>query len=456
LVERLDAHPELSYDPSSPADPDVEYPSRIVEAYDAASERLLDQHKEQLAAVRRQLTAFARQSDHSDRVSATRSAVTKHANAVKRLDRRVRPAVRHLLAGTHRLFRSRKDTERRSGPALVFYEGCRIVDNHLVLPGGIRLRLPRSREGEPFSIPSGMTWNGALHIVDLTDQAGRVTRYTTFCHRKYRAHLLCRNSAPAPVEPSGPDEVVGIDWGVAHPLVDSRGQACPKYATDRQRRAGRRRHHQARRLQQSMSDKTEGSRRYRKQQRQRGELIAKNTNVRINQQRHNAKAVVTQPGVVSISTERTNTKNMTAGAVGSKAHPARSSGKRGLNRSLSETAPSRMLGYISGAAVKHSVGHAKVNPAYTSRTCFICGAVGQRETQALFHCPSCGNTVNADVQAALNIEERGHPDLYPPTGGGRDSRRKMLDDAMGTFLSGVSITVSEKASQTNTPVHSGI
>jgi transposase len=47
----------------------------------------------------------------------------------------------------------------------------------------------------------------------------------------------------------------------------------------------------------------------------------------------------------------------------------------------------------------------KVNPAYTSQTCNVCGhcAPDNRESQAVFRCVACGHRANADVNAAVNI-----------------------------------------------------
>jgi transposase len=47
----------------------------------------------------------------------------------------------------------------------------------------------------------------------------------------------------------------------------------------------------------------------------------------------------------------------------------------------------------------------KVNPAYTSQTCSVCGhcAPGNRESQAVFRCVACGHREHADVNAAKNI-----------------------------------------------------
>jgi len=47
----------------------------------------------------------------------------------------------------------------------------------------------------------------------------------------------------------------------------------------------------------------------------------------------------------------------------------------------------------------------KINPAYTSQTCSVCGhcAPENRESQAVFRCAACGHRANADVNAAVNI-----------------------------------------------------
>lgn len=47
-----------------------------------------------------------------------------------------------------------------------------------------------------------------------------------------------------------------------------------------------------------------------------------------------------------------------------------------------------------------------VNPAYTSKTCSRCGAKGIRKGLQ-FRCPTCGFELNADLNAARNIAQRG-------------------------------------------------
>jgi putative transposase len=50
----------------------------------------------------------------------------------------------------------------------------------------------------------------------------------------------------------------------------------------------------------------------------------------------------------------------------------------------------------------------KVNPEYTSKECRKCGTVSERNRDGVhFECTNCGYTIHADVNAAMNIAERG-------------------------------------------------
>ena len=50
-----------------------------------------------------------------------------------------------------------------------------------------------------------------------------------------------------------------------------------------------------------------------------------------------------------------------------------------------------------------------IDPKYTSQKCSNCGTIDKesRLTQAKFVCTSCGYEANADVNAAVNIREKG-------------------------------------------------
>jgi len=82
--------------------------------------------------------------------------------------------------------------------------------------------------------------------------------------------------------------------------------------------------------------------------------------------------------------------------------PNRRRAKAGLNRSI--------LAHGWGELVRRLQDKApgrveRVNPAYTSQTCSVCGhcSPANRESQAVFRCVACGLRVNADVNAARNI-----------------------------------------------------
>ena len=125
------------------------------------------------------------------------------------------------------------------------------------------------------------------------------------------------------------------------------------------------------------------------------------------------------------------------------------------------TQPGGWRALIERAAVIGSVSTERIDPAYTSLTCFVCGeSLGERETQALFWCPQRGSRTQADVQASLNTNEAGHPGLYPSQDayGGRDSRHKTLEHAVGVFLDAVGVdgSVTNEYVRVSTCGHSGI
>lgn len=61
--------------------------------------------------------------------------------------------------------------------------------------------------------------------------------------------------------------------------------------------------------------------------------------------------------------------------------------------------------FIEYKARLQGVPVVSVDPAYTSQTCSACGHVSRsnRKSQSLFSCASCGETLNADINAARNI-----------------------------------------------------
>ncbi|NUR96868.1 MAG: transposase [Kribbellaceae bacterium] len=76
--------------------------------------------------------------------------------------------------------------------------------------------------------------------------------------------------------------------------------------------------------------------------------------------------------------------------------------KAGLNRGILVNAWAALVRRLEDKAVGRVE---KVDPAYTSQTCSVCGhcASENRKSQAVFRCVVCGHSANADVNAAINI-----------------------------------------------------
>lgn len=96
--------------------------------------------------------------------------------------------------------------------------------------------------------------------------------------------------------------------------------------------------------------------------------------------------------------------------------PNRARAKAGLNRGILASCwgllaqRSEQKASASGAAVIY------VDPRFTSQQCRMCGhtAAGNRDSQAVFRCKSCGHADHADTNAARNILARGLATLVVP------------------------------------------
>jgi putative transposase len=101
-----------------------------------------------------------------------------------------------------------------------------------------------------------------------------------------------------------------------------------------------------------------------------------------------------------ISIEKLAIDNMTASCKG-KGQAA----KAGVNRSLLDISISDFFQLLKYKSTLYGCEIVEVNAAYTSQTCSACGHCekGNRPTQALFSCMQCSYTVNADLNAAINI-----------------------------------------------------
>ena len=195
---------------------------------------------------------------------------------------------------------------------------------------------------------------------------------------------------------------VGVDAGVVHTVTTSDGKHhSPE---------GLRPKEQERlvRLERKLARQQKGSNRREQTRLKIAKLKGRKTARRRDWNEKTTTGLVREFDFVGI--ENLSVKNMMKSASGTVEEPGTNvAQKRGLNRSISEQGWGefrRRLEQKAEAATTLTLVVA-VPPAYTSQQCFRCGHVaeGNRENQADFNCTACGHESNADVNAALNIEQ---------------------------------------------------
>ena len=79
---------------------------------------------------------------------------------------------------------------------------------------------------------------------------------------------------------------------------------------------------------------------------------------------------------------------------------------RRLNRILARSGRAVIRGKLKDFKERFGITSAEVNPAWSSQTCSDCGFVARknRRSQSVFSCRACGHEINADVNAARNLE----------------------------------------------------
>ena len=108
----------------------------------------------------------------------------------------------------------------------------------------------------------------------------------------------------------------------------------------------------------------------------------------------------------TVAVENLKIKNMSNSAKGSIENPnMRSSAKRGLNRSILQQSWGKFFELLDYKLKRNGGELIRVDPKFTSQKCSCCGHIEKenRETQSRFICKSCGNTINADYNASVNI-----------------------------------------------------
>lgn len=211
--------------------------------------------------------------------------------------------------------------------------------------------------------------------------------------RQGESDLVYRNGmffllATCNVDEPTPDQVdgaLGVDLGIVHLATDSDGESYSGAVIDRTRER------QERRRQALQSVGTPSAKRRLKRNSGRQRRFQSNTNHTI------AKRLVQKAKDSARGIALENLTHIRARITVRKSERSRHS-----NWSFAQ-----LRAYISYKAALAGVTVQTVNPAYSSRTCSMCGYCDKRNrrSQASFHCISCSFTADADHNAACNIRD---------------------------------------------------
>jgi putative transposase len=304
-------------------------------------------------------------------------------------------------------------------------------DDSFCFPDPAQIKMEGSGRDFRIFLPKAKWVSGVLHRdpSDLFGGAPARLKSVTVSREAdwWVASLLFEAEIEAPVglSPERPiandilDEAVGIDLGVAEPVVLSDGttHTLPRIGKGEKRREVR--------LRRTVARRKKGSANRRKAVRALARFTAHQK-----RRRRDAREKVTTTLAKSHGTqgivmmEDLRLRNMSASARGTVEQPGRQvRQKAGLNRSLLDIGMAAFRTRLEQKITARGGLLILVDARNTSRTCPVCGHVAaeNRPTRDRFCCVACGHTDHADVNAAGNIRARGLAllgrDQIPTAGG---------------------------------------
>ena len=233
---------------------------------------------------------------------------------------------------------------------------------------------------------------------------GKIKTASVHCDDRNCWWLTLTSVQETPVlQKLNPDRTIGIDLGCNNLLATSDGYTIksPKFLkrindaiAELQTRIDT--YHKPTGSKKAGTFKT--SRKYRQLKKTIRRLYIKRNNLMKNFLHTRSRKIVEHYDVVIV--ENLRVKEMKESAKQQKNPAARS-----INRTMSQNAVSMFKNMLFYKAKKYI----EVNPAYTSKTCAICGQVCDTLTLAdrTYKCTSCGSELDRDVNAAVNIRNLG-------------------------------------------------
>jgi putative transposase len=221
-----------------------------------------------------------------------------------------------------------------------------------------------------------------------------VKSYRVTYNRAGRWHVAFA-AVPAAIPTPGTGEVIGIDRGVTVSAALSTGELlhAPGLTGREQWRM--------RRLERKLAKAKRGSNRRVRVKHAISRLRTREIDRRKDWAEKASTDIVRRFDLVRV--EDLRIQNMTRSAGGTLEHPGSNvRAKTGLNREILRSG----WGLLVRRLEEKAPGRVeKINPAFTSQRCSVCGQVDpkSRESQAVFRCTACGYASHADVNAARNI-----------------------------------------------------
>ena len=296
----------------------------------------------------------------------------------------------------------RKSDGRDSIRLVQFDKYCRIEGNRVKLPNGVGfVKFKKSQD-----------IIGTIKNVTISKKSGHW--YVSFGTER----ALSEN----PIHPS--TSAIGIDLGITKLITTSDGQYIkPKnsFKANQVKLA---------KLQRGLAKKVKFSANWKKQNRKIQKLHHHIANIR-HDYLHKITTTISKNHAM-IACEDLKVANMSKSASGTKEKKGRHvKAKSGLNKSILDQGWGMMVNMLEYKQQWQGGLLIKVNPRYTSQTCFECKHIAKenRRTQANFECVKCTYIANADVNAARNILAAGHAVLSAEggRGKGRPLKQKTCD-----------------------------
>ena len=331
-----------------------------------------------------------------------------HARYKENKKKPKKPKSFKLLDGTELQLRPlmpqwKRKIDRRDSMRLVqFDKYCRVEGNRVKLPNGVGF--VKFRKSQDII--------GTIKNITISKKLGHW--YVSFGTER----ALSEN----PTHPS--KSAIGIDLGITKLITTSDGEYIKPKNSFKAKQI------KLAKLQRQLSKKVKFSENWKRQNRKIQKLHNHIANIRHDYLHKITTAISKNHSMIAC--EDLKVANMSKSASGTLENKGRNvKAKSGLNKSILDQGWGMMVNMLEYKQQWQGGLLIKVNPRYTSQTCFECKHIAKenRQTQAKFECVECRYVTNADFNAARNILAAGHAVLSAEggCGKGRPMKQKTSD-----------------------------